>query len=61
MTDRSLAERLLALLGSPKYQPLDKIGLSKKLKLPPDDRSGLREKLRELEQAGEIVRLPKER
>ena len=49
MTDRSLAESLLALLGSPKYQPLGKIGLSKKLKLPPDDRSGLREKLRELE------------
>lgn len=61
MTDRSLADRILALLGSPKYQPVDIVGLTKKLKLQPDDRSRLREKLRELEQAGELARLGKDR
>ena len=61
MTDRPLAERILALLASPKYQPVDKVGLARKLKLPTDDRSGLREKLGELEESGQIARLSKER
>ena len=61
MTDRLLADRILALLGTPKYQPVDLVGLAKKLKLPPDDRARLPEKMRELERAGDVVRLSKER
>ena len=56
-----LAGRVLALMRSPRYQPLDKVALSKKLGLPPDDRGALREVLRELEERGEIARIRKDR
>jgi ribonuclease R len=56
-----LRSRLLHLLGSPKYQPLDKVELSKKLGLPPDKRVQLRDLLRTLEQQGTIARIRKDR
>lgn len=56
-----LEERLLELLKSSSYQPLDKVGLSKKLGLPSDHRAGLRKLLKELEQRGEIARIRKDR
>lgn len=56
-----LRARLLRLLASPKYQPLDKVELTKKLGLRPDDRAGLKDLLRELEAAGTIARIKKER
>ena len=53
--------RVLALMRSPRYQPLDSVDLSKKLGLSPDDRAALREVLRGLEQRGEIARVRKDR
>ena len=55
-----LPGRVLALMRSPRYQPLDKVGLSKKLGLSPDDRALLREVLRDLEERGEIARIRKD-
>lgn len=56
-----LAGRLLALMRSPRYQPLDKVALSKKLGLPSDERGLLRSLLDELEERGEIARIRKDR
>ena len=56
-----LEERLLELLKSPDYQPLDKVDLSRKLGVPSDDRAGLRKLLNELEQRGDIARIRKDR
>lgn len=53
--------RLLRLLASPKYQPLDKVELTKKLGLKSDDRADLKEVLRELETSGQIARIRKDR
>src|SRR4051794_16010799 len=58
---QDLPQRVLALMRSPHYQPLDKVALSKKLGLSPDDRSQLRAVLKELEGAGEIARVRKDR
>ncbi|HWB58016.1 MAG TPA: ribonuclease R [Chthoniobacteraceae bacterium] len=59
--EKVLRNKVLQLLRQPKYQPLDKVELSKKLGIPSDDRSGLREVLRDMEQRGEIARIRKER
>ena len=56
-----LSSRILTLMRSPRYQPLDKVELSKKLGMPPDDRGQLREALRALEERGEIARVRKNR
>ena len=56
-----IAARLLRLLASPKYQPLDKVELTKKLGLKSDDRADLKEVLRELETSGQIARIRKDR
>lgn len=58
---QDLAGRILALMRSPRYQPLDKVALSKKLGIAPDDRAGLRDVLRALEERGEIARVRKDR
>ena len=61
-TDPSgLKERVLQLLRTPKYRPLDKVELSKALRWPSDKRAELREVLREMESAGEIARIRKDR
>ena len=57
---QDLPGRVLALLRSPRYQPLEKVGISKKLGLSPDDRAQLREVLRDLEERGEIARIRKD-
>jgi ribonuclease R len=57
----SLRERILQLLAAPNYRPLDKVELSKALRWPSDQRVELREVLRELEQAGEVARIRKDR
>lgn len=51
-----LAERLLRALQAART-PLDKVALSKKAGLRPEDRSAVREALRQLELAGEVVAL----
>jgi len=58
---QDLSGRVLALMRSPRYQPLDKVELSKKLGLSPDDRVQIRDILRDLEERGEIARIRKDR
>ena len=58
---QDLPGRVLALMRSPRYQPMDKVALSKKLGLSSDDRAALREVLRDLEERGEIARVRKDR
>src|SRR5207302_331821 len=57
----NLRAAILALLRSPKYQPLDKVELSKRLGLTSDDRAELRAVLREMESEGVIARIRKDR
>jgi len=54
-----LKERLLAILGEPNYQPLDKVQLGKKLGVPADLRHEFRKELESLESNGEIARIRK--
>ncbi|HEX8294798.1 MAG TPA: VacB/RNase II family 3'-5' exoribonuclease [Chthoniobacteraceae bacterium] len=56
-----LRQRILQLLGAPAYRPLDKVELSKELGWPSEQRAELREVLRELESAGEVARIRKDR
>ena len=58
---QTLSERILALMRSPRYQPLDKVELSKKLGIPAEDRAQIREALADLEERGEIARIRKDR
>lgn len=61
--DRSsgLEARVIELLESPRYQPLDKVQLSKALGIPSHERTVLRKALKRLEQRGEIARIRKDR
>lgn len=56
-----LAQRIVAVLRAPQYQPLNKVELSKELGLAPDERSDLRAALRDLEERGEVARVRKDR
>ncbi len=56
-----LRAKILRLLAAPKYQPLDKVELTKKLGLRADDRGELKDLLRAMEQEGAIARIRKER
>src|SRR5215471_537998 len=57
----SLERRLLALLGSRQYQPLNKTELAKKLGVPIQERQQLRKLLGALESAGKLTRIRKDR
>ena len=56
-----LREKILSLLSSRDYEPLDKIDMSRKLGVAGSDRVTLRKILRELEHSGEIARIRKNR
>jgi len=56
-----LRQRLLNLLAQPKYQPLNKTDLAKRLGLTVDERSSFRRLLIDLEKQGKIARIRKER
>ena len=56
-----LRDRILKLMREPRYQPLDKVELTRKLGLSSDDRSQLRTLLRTLEQDGVIALIRKDR
>jgi ribonuclease R len=56
-----LDQRVLSLLGSGKYQPLNKTDLAKKLGVPVDERAEFRKLLVQLEAAGKITRIRKDR
>src|SRR6267378_2041322 len=58
---RKIQEQILALLGSADYRPLDKTELAKALGRKSGVRMGLNEALRDLERAGEIARIRKNR
>jgi len=58
---RKIREQILALLGRKDYRPLDKIDIARELGLKRRDRVALRKILRELERAGEIARIRKNR
>ncbi len=61
MGNDTLADRILTLMGSVKYQPLDKVDLSHALDLPPAERNQLRATLRSLLDDGKIILLKKNR
>src|SRR6266511_5165207 len=58
---RKIHEQILALLGSADYRPLDKNELAKALGRKSGVRMGLNQALRDLERAGEIERIRKNR
>lgn len=60
-TPHPLSQRILTLLRHPRYQPLDKNELAKKLRLRPEEREELRSVLKTLEENGEIARVRKNR
>ncbi len=58
---RKIREKVLALLGSKDYRPLDNVEIARQLGLKSNERTSLRKTLRELERAGEIARIRKDR
>ena len=58
---RRIREQTLALLARKDYRPLNKIDIARKLGLDGSERVALRKTLRELERAGEIARIRKNR
>ena len=58
---RKIQQQILALLARKDYRPLDKDGLAKTLGRKSGVRMGLSQALRELERAGEIARIRKNR
>ena len=58
---RKIHQQILALLGRKDYRPLDKDGLAKTLGRKSGVRMGLSQALRDLERAGEIARIRKNR
>jgi ribonuclease R len=56
-----LRQRLLNLLADPRYQPLNKTDLAKRLGVSVDGRSAFRRLLIDLEKEGKIARIRKER
>ncbi len=56
-----LKQQILSLMRAPKYRPLDKVEMGKALGRRSGIRMNLNETLRELEQAGEIARVRKNR
>ena len=59
--ESKLREKILTLLSSQDYQPLDKIDMSRELRVAGNERVALRKILRELERTGEIARIRKNR
>src|ERR1700737_4205723 len=58
---RKIREKILALLGSKDYRPLDNVEIARQLGLKSNERVPLRKTLRELERSGEIARIRKDR
>ena len=58
---KSLEQRLLELLALPRYQPLNKTDLAKRLRLSVDRQAGFRKLLNDLETRGKITRIRKDR
>src|SRR5205823_8711047 len=61
LNGRNIREQILGLLRRKDYRPLNKIDIARKLGLTGTERVALRKSLRELERAGEIARIRKNR
>src|SRR6184192_2992669 len=61
LNGRNIREQILGLLRRRDYRPLNKIDIARKLGLTGTERVALRKSLRELERAGEIARIRKNR
>jgi ribonuclease R len=61
LNGRKIREQLLALLAQKDYRPLNKLDIARKLGVTGAGRVVLRKSLRELERAGEIARIRKNR
>jgi ribonuclease R len=59
--ERKIREQLLALLSRKDYQPLNKVEIARKFGVSGRARIALRKTLRDLERAGEIARIRKDR
>jgi ribonuclease R len=59
--DTDIKGKILALLRAPKYRPLDKKELARALGFKTENRESLKAALRDLERAGEIARIRKNR
>src|SRR5207244_13616921 len=58
---RKIQEQVLALLARKDYRPLNKVDMARELRLAASERVVLRKTLRQLERAGEIARIRKNR
>src|SRR5213595_4217692 len=58
---RKIREQVLALLARKDYRPLNKVDIARRLGFGGSERVALRKTLRELEHAGEIARIRKNR
>src|SRR5213594_3393125 len=58
---RKIREQVLALLARKDYRPLNKVDMARELRLAASERVALRKTLRQLERAGEIARIRKNR
>src|ERR1700738_1933596 len=58
---KSSEQRLLEMLGSARYQPLNKTDLAKRLQVSVNERSSFRRLLNDLETRGKITRIRKDR
>src|SRR5215472_16514920 len=58
---KSLERRLLEFLESPRYQPLNKTDLAKRLRISVEQRSDFRKLLNDLETRGKLTRIRKDR
>jgi len=58
---RKIQEQVLALLARKDYRPADRTDIARKLRLTASERVALRKTLRELERAGQIARIRKNR
>src|SRR5213593_1494703 len=58
---RKIREQILALLARKDYRPLNKVDMARELRLAASERVVLRKTLRQLERAGEIARIRKNR
>src|SRR6266487_3493175 len=58
---RNIREQILGLLARKDYRPLNRVDIARKLGLTAAERVALRKTLRELERAGEIARIRKNR
>src|SRR6266542_5802807 len=61
LNGRNIREQILGLLRRKDYRPLNKIDIARKLRLAASERVVLRKTLRQLERAGEIARIRKNR